>query len=110
MSQSLLYHAFGVREGYEYRATKYVEGRVEFHLRVEKKLLVCPECGSSAIHRRGGRTRRIRSVPIGLKETVLVVEVPQCHCPACNKTFEVSPPLPEPTSDTAYPWLGLSAD
>lgn len=30
MSQSLLYHAFGVREGYEYVKTEYVEGRVEF--------------------------------------------------------------------------------
>ena len=28
------YHAFGVREGYEYRSTKYVEGRVELHLAV----------------------------------------------------------------------------
>jgi len=34
MSQSLPCHAFGVREGYEYRSTKYVEGRVEFHLAV----------------------------------------------------------------------------
>ena len=110
MSQSLLFHAFGVRKGYEYRATKYVEGRVEFHLLVEKGLLRCPDCGSGSVHRRGGRIRRIRSVPIGLKETVLVVEVPQCHCPACNKTFEVSPPLPEPMSDTAFPWLDSSAN
>ena len=65
MSQSLLYHAFGVWEGYKYR--------------VEKKLLVCPGCGNTTIHRRGGRIRRIRSVPIGLKETMLVVEVPQCY-------------------------------
>ena len=66
---------------------------MEFHLLVEKELLRCPDCGSASVHRRGGRTRRIRSVPIGLKETVLVVEAPQCHCPACNKTFEVSPPF-----------------
>lgn len=32
MSQSLPYHTFGVREGYECRSTKYVEGGVEFHL------------------------------------------------------------------------------
>ena len=93
MSQSLIYQAFGVRKGCEYHATKYEGGRVEFHLRVEKDQLKCPECGSASVHRRGGRTRRIRSVPIGLKETVLVVEVPQCHCPACNQTLEVSPLL-----------------
>ena len=109
MSQSLLYHAFGVREGYDYQKTEYVEGRVEFHLRVQKDRIKCPECASASIQRRGGRTRRIRSVPIGLKEVVLVVEVPQLHCPACNKTFEVSPPLPEPMSDTAFPWLDSSA-
>jgi transposase len=105
-----MYHAFGVRKGYEYHATKYVEGRVEFHLRVEKDHLKCPDYGSTPVHRRGGRTRRICSVPIGLKETVLVVEGPQCHCPACDKSFEVSSPLPAPTSDTAYPCLGSSAE
>ena len=109
MSQSLMYHAFGVRKGYEYRSTKYVEGRVEFHLRVEKDQLKCPECVRSWVHRRVLISLLTGSVPIGLKETVLVVEVPQCHCPACNKTFEVSPPLPEPTSDTAFPWLDSSA-
>jgi predicted nucleic acid-binding protein len=45
MSRSLLYHVFGVREGYEYVKTEYVEGRVEFHLRVKEERLVCPECG-----------------------------------------------------------------
>ena len=45
MSQSLLYHAFGVREGYEYQKTDYVEGRVEFHLRAKKEWLKYPECG-----------------------------------------------------------------
>ncbi len=110
MSQSLLYHAFGVREGYEYRSTKYVEGRVEFHLRVEKKLMVCPGCGSTKIHRRGGRTRRIRSVPIGLKETVLVVEGAAMLLPGLPEELRGLPPLPEPTSDTAYPWLDSFAD
>ena len=68
MSQSLLYHAFGGREGYEYVKTEYVEGRVEFHLRVEKKLLVCPGCGSTAIHRRGGRNRRISNDQVAVSE------------------------------------------
>jgi hypothetical protein len=40
-----LYHAFGVREGYEYVKTEYVEGRVEFHLRCKE---VCLSGGSEA--------------------------------------------------------------
>ena len=42
MSQSLMYHAFGVREGYKYRRTKYVEGQVEFHLDARLDKACCP--------------------------------------------------------------------
>ena len=101
MSQSLLYHAFGVREGYEYQKTDYVEGRVEFHLRAKKELLQCPACGHGPARRRGSRWRRIRTVPIGLKEVVLVTEVPRCQCQKCGETFEVSPLLPQPTHTIA---------
>lgn len=65
MSQSLLYHAFGVREGCEYQKTEYVEGRVEFHLRCKEERLKCPQCGHAPARRRGSRWRRIRTVPIG---------------------------------------------
>lgn len=92
MSQSLLYHAFGVREGYEYQRTSYVEGRVEFHLKAKDETLVCPHCGQrESVIRQGCRTRRIKAVPIGLKPVVLVAEVPKCRCKACEKAFEVSP-------------------
>lgn len=65
MSQSLLYHAFGVREGYEYRSTKYVEGRLEFHLAVKEEGLQCPHCQGREYWRRGKRQRRINTLPIG---------------------------------------------
>jgi transposase len=96
MSQSLLYHAFGVREGYEYRRTSYEGCGVQFHVVVKDDLLVCPQCGSRAVVRMGRRTRRLRTVPIGLKPTTLVVEVPRCRCHDCGKHFAVSPPLPAP--------------
>lgn len=100
MSQSLLYHAFGVRDGYEYLKTEYREGRVEFHLGVREEKLVCPKCGAGPARRRGKRWRRIRTVPIGLKEVVLVTEVPRCQCRACGHGFEVSPFLPRATRTT----------
>ncbi|MBL9179223.1 MAG: hypothetical protein JNM65_14265 [Verrucomicrobiaceae bacterium] len=53
MSQSLPYHTFGVREGYEYRSTKYVEGRVEFHLAVKDAGIPCPHCQGREYWRRG---------------------------------------------------------
>src|SRR5260370_85114 len=108
MSQSLLYHAFGVREGYDYQKTEYVEGRVEFHVSVREEFLKCPDCGEGPATRRGRRFRRIRTVPIGLKETVLVAEVVRCRCPQCGKTFDVSPPLPQSTRTTAFPWRDSS--
>jgi len=57
-----------------------VEGSVEFHLEVKDKMLVCPECGSQQVWRRGKRTRHIKSVPIGSKPVVFVTEVPRCEC------------------------------
>ena len=108
MSQSLMYHAFGVREGYEYRRTKYVKGQVEFHLDALLEKTTCPQCGSAEFWRRGSRHRRISSLPIGPKPVILVAEVPKCECRKCGHTFEVSPPLPEPIPDTVAHWLGLS--
>jgi len=49
MSQSLPCHAFGVREGCEYRSTKYVEGHAEFHLAVKDEAIVCPHCRGGSI-------------------------------------------------------------
>ena len=96
MSQSLLYHAFGVREGYEYRSTSYQGGGVQFHVAVKDELLVCPDCASNHVVRMGKRTRRLRTVPIGLKPTTIVAEVPRCRCKDCGRLFEVSPLLPAP--------------
>ena len=65
MSQSLLYHAFGVREGYDYVRTDYRDGCVKFTLAVQEDLLVCPECKSRKVVRKGRRYRRLQTVPIG---------------------------------------------
>ena len=93
MSQSLLNHAFGVQKGYECRKTEYLEGQVEFHLSIKEEMLRCPDCGHGPCRRRGKSMRRIAAVPIGLKPTVLVTEVPACLCQKTGKTFAVSPPF-----------------
>jgi len=93
MSQSLLYHAFGVREGYDYVETLYQAGCIRFVLSVRPEWVVCPACGSKDVNRKGRRFRELRTVPIGLKPVFLVSEVPKCQCGQCGKRFEVSPPL-----------------
>ena len=96
MSQSLLYHAFGVREGYEYVKTDYHDGMVRFHLAVKAALFVCPVCKGAAVIRKGGRERSLQTVPIGMKPVFLVTEVPKCECKDCGAKFEVAPLLPRP--------------
>ena len=100
MSQSLLYHAFGVREGYEYWRTEYADGGVRFFLLVKPKLLVCRWCRSPEVSRKGRRFRELQTVPIGRKPVFLVTEVPQCTCRKCGRSFEVLPPLPRHLSVT----------
>ena len=104
MSRSLLYHAFGVREGYDYVRTEYVGGCVQFHLAVRADQLVCPHCQSRRVHRKGRRFRQLQTVPIGLKPVFLVSEVPKCQCQDCGLCFEVAPPLPRPTPATRTGW------
>jgi transposase len=100
MSQSLLYHAFGVREGYEYVRTDYQHGAVQFHLAVKPEQFVCPDCRSANVIRKGGRARSLQTVPIGLKPVFLVTEVPKCECKDCGTKFELAPLLPRRTSTT----------
>jgi transposase len=96
MSRSLMYHAFGVREGYEYVRTEYPQGAVHFHLAVKADQFVCPDCQSGNVIRKGRRERTLQTVPIGLKPVFLVTEVPKCECKDCGAKFEIAPPLPRP--------------
>ena len=96
----MLYHAFGVREGYEYIRTEYHHGRIQFHLAVAERLLSCPHCQSRELIRKGKRFRRLQTVPIGLKPVWLETEVPRCQCRGCGRVFEVAPPLPRRMSTT----------
>jgi predicted RNA-binding Zn-ribbon protein involved in translation (DUF1610 family) len=98
MSQRLLYHAFGVREGYDYAETIYQDGSIRFVLSVRPDWIRCPACGGKDNVRKGRRFRELQTVPIGLKPVFLVTEVPQCMacdakipevarlCPKCGWT------------------------
>ena len=106
MSTSLLNRVFGCRD-YRYKSTKYEDGAVIFSVEPKQKMIVCPECGSREVARKGKRTRRIRSVPIGRKAVWLDVIIPRLDCKKCLKRFEVFPTLPTAIEATPNVWNNM---
>src|SRR5664279_515696 len=104
MNRSLLYHAFGVRKGYDYVRTVYGTGCIRFVLGA-RELLVCPRCHGAQVKRKGRRFRELQTVPIGLKRVWLVTEVPRAsrYPPFCPALRLVQVPAPslcrEPVGD-----------
>ena len=88
MSNSLLYHGFGVR-GYQYEKTEYVGGAVTFTISQVRESCCCPECGSEDVIGRGHNRRRFRTVPIGGKPVWLLLAVPRVECRNCNAVRQV---------------------
>ena len=75
MSQSLLYHAFGIPSTYRYVHSGYRGGAVWFAVRPEVELECCPDCQSREFGGHGKRDRNVRTVPIGLKAVWLREEL-----------------------------------
>jgi transposase len=93
MSQSLLYHAFGIPKTYRYVRTEYAQGAVWFTVRPELEPEGCPHCRGRNFEGHGQRERQVRMVPIGLKPVWLKVGVPRYRCKVCGGTWEIAPPL-----------------
>jgi transposase len=83
MSNSLLYHGFGVR-GYHYERTEYRSGAVTFTISQPRESYRCSQCGSEDVIGRGGHDRRFRTLPIGGKPVYLAFWVPRVECRGCG--------------------------
>ena len=83
MSTSFLYHALGL-VGYIHIKSEYRQGQVFFYVRKNPGKLRCPECDSHLVKRRGTTTRKFKSVPIGKKKIVLIVEIQRVACKNCR--------------------------
>ena len=92
MSTSLLYHAFGIR-GYQYTRTDSQHGQVIFTIRQEPKTYRCSACGAGQVLARGHVTRRFRCLPIGGRETAVVLPIPRVECRACGLVRQVQVPF-----------------
>jgi transposase len=97
MEETLLHGVFGVDKTYRSKATELKHGGVFVSVEPREELFVCPACGSEDVIRKGKRTRRIQSLPIGFHPVYLEVEVPRCRCKACEQVFEIAPPFAQPT-------------
>jgi transposase len=96
MSTSLLYHACGVRGHYQLHRTDFVFGRICFWVEQPRAKHRCSACGSAAVNAQGHKERFLRSVPIGLKPTFLVVKVPRVVCFQCELTRQIKVPFADP--------------
>jgi len=80
MSTSILYHGFGL-VGYNYLKSSYENGVIIFC--VERNDLVCPECGSEKVIKKGKTPRLFRTLPIGMKRVFIHLEVQRIECKEC---------------------------
>ncbi|HTG44915.1 MAG TPA: transposase family protein [Verrucomicrobiae bacterium] len=94
MEEALLHEVFGVDKTYRSKGTEIKHGGVFVALEPVESLLVCPQCQSREVIRKGKRTRRIQSLPIGFHPVYFEVEVPRCQCKGCAHVFEIAPLLP----------------
>jgi len=95
MSTSLLYHGFGIR-GYRYVRSDYLEGEIMFTIEQERYSLRCSACGSARVICHGGETRLFRSLPIGSRNTHLLLQIPRVECHDCHFTRQVPIDFAEP--------------
>lgn len=82
-TKSLLYHGFGLGTMEASKIT-YENGAVTLHVRRAVCRLVCPDCHSSDIIRRGTVQRLLRHVPIGLKVVFVQVTLHRLECRNCG--------------------------
>lgn len=95
MSTSLLYHAFCIR-GYDYVATQYVGGTVDFTIGQPRQSWRCPACGSRQVVGRGCVQRRFRAVPIGRRPVSIVLPVQRVGCQSCGVVRQLDVPFADP--------------
>jgi transposase len=89
MSTSLLYHAFGLRGGYDYVRTDYVEGSVLIHVRQRRETLRCSYCGSNRVHVKTHEHRTFRGLPIGSRPVLIHLPIARVECQKCALVRQV---------------------
>lgn len=88
MSQSLMYHSFGIPCSYEYLKSTYEGGRVQFWIRTRLSYRHCSGCKSYRVISRGSKCRLFKTVPMGMKLVEMVLEVHRLECGDCKSVLQ----------------------
>ena len=83
MSQSLLYHAFGIK-GVTYRSTRILGNALIFSVETTNRHVICHTCGHRYCQFKGQAVRWFRMAPIGRKQALLQVIMHRLQCAQCR--------------------------
>ena len=83
MSNSILYHTFGVL-GVQYRKTDFFDGKTVFHGCIHPNYLKCSHCKSRNIIGFGQKQRVFQTLPVGGRKVELIVQIPRLQCKDCG--------------------------
>lgn len=86
MSQSILYHAFGIK-GVTYRSSYFLGNGVFFRVETTDRHVRCPKCSHRRCIFRGHKTRWLRMPPIGRKQAILELIMHRLQCKQCQNIW-----------------------
>ena len=86
MSQSLLYHAFGIK-GVTYRSSQILGNALVFFVETTNRHVPCPACRHRSCHFKGQAVRWFRMAPIGRKQALLRVIMHRLQCVRCGRLW-----------------------
>lgn len=89
MSTSILYHGFGIR-GYKYQSSSFNGGKITLAISQNTDPILCSNCYSTDIVRRGGVAREFKTLPIGSKPVSILFTVPRVSCFSCGLTRQAT--------------------
>lgn len=95
MSQQELYHVLNLR-GYRVNRTETADKVLMLHIEPQAHRLVCSQCGSRDVIRRGQKERWFRHLPIGSACIWLIASLPRVECKACGLVRQIPLGLAEP--------------
>lgn len=83
MSASLLYHTSRIN-GVNYKATRYEGGAIIWVVELQHSICRCPQCNDYCHTFKERKTRRIRTVPIGIKPCFIEINTHRLECKKCK--------------------------